>query len=157
MSITDLMPWRSEEREESPLYPLRRRVNRLFDEFVDEFGLRPFTERGVEFYPSVDITENEREIKVSAELPGLSEDDIDVSLTHNLLTIRGEKKAERKDEGENYYRLERSYGAFQRSIPLPVEVEADKVEATFKNGVLTITLPKSAEAQQRTKKITVKS
>jgi HSP20 family protein len=109
------------------------------------------------FNPHVDVTENDQEIKVVAELPGLTEKDVEVSLANDMLTISGEKKAEKEDKGENYYRLERSYGSFQRTIPLPTEVEADKVDATFKNGVLQITLPKLYPGEGVKKKISIKT
>lgn len=161
MAITDLVPWKRGKREvpvrreevESPFYALQREMNQLFDDFFSGFGLRPFGA----FTPRVDLTESDKELKVIAELPGLDENDIEVSLAHNTLTISGEKKAETEDKGKNYYHLERSYGAFQRSIPLPNEVEADKVKADFKKGVLSITLPKTPEAQKRTKKIAIKA
>ncbi len=166
MAITDLIPWKREERavpvrreEEHPIQALQRDMNRLFDEFFREFGLapfRPFEERWDVFSPRIDMVEGDKEIKVSAELPGMDEKDIDISLSHDVLTIRGEKKEEEEYRGKNYYRMERSYGSFQRSIPLPCEVDDDKAEAIFKRGVLTITLPKAAEAQSR-KKITVKT
>jgi HSP20 family protein len=103
----------------------------------------------------VDVAEMEDEIKVSAELPGLDNEDIDVSLSDDVLTISGEKKEEKEEKGKNYYRSERSYGAFRRDIPLPSQVDADKVDAVFQKGVLTITLPKTAEA--KAKKVTVKA
>jgi HSP20 family protein len=103
------------------------------------------------------VSETDKEIKVSAELPGMDEKDIDVSLTRDSLTIKGEKKQETEDKGEDYYRMERSYGSFTRSIPLPIEVDTDKVQATFKKGVLEITLPKTARAIQETRKIPVKA
>ena len=87
----------------------------------------------------------------------MDEKDIDVSLTRETLTIKGEKKEEKEDKGKDYYKMERSYGSFTRSIPLPVEVDTDKVQATFKKGVLEITLPKTAKAIQETKKVPVKS
>jgi HSP20 family protein len=87
----------------------------------------------------------------------MDEKDIDVSLTRDTLTIKGEKKEEKEEQGKDYYRMERSYGSFTRSVPLPVEVDTDKVQATFKKGVLDITLPKTARAIQETKKVPVKS
>jgi HSP20 family protein len=153
MAITDLVPWRWGEKrvpvrrdEENPFYAWQREVDRLFEDFMgSRFGLAPFggfMERYGAFNPQIDVTENDKEIKVTAELPGLDEKDVEVSLSNGTLTISGEKKAEKEDKAENYYRLERSYGSFQRVIPLSTEVEADKVEAAFKNGVLRITLPK---------------
>lgn len=131
----------------------------LFDDFFEmaPFGEGEREERLVPFSPSVDVSEKDNQIQVTAELPGLAEDDIDLSLSENVLTICGEKKEERKAEEQNYYRVERSYGSFQRRIPLPAEVEADQVEASFKNGVLSVTLPKTAKAQQEQKKIEIKT
>ena len=163
MAISDLVPWKRGERKlpvrrgEEPFYAMQERMNRMFDDFFsDRFGLAPFGEQFGAFNPSVDVTESDQEIKVSAELPGLAEQDIEVSLSNDVLTLRGEKKVEKEDKGENYYRMERSYGSFHRSISLPTEVKADQVEATFKNGVLTVTLPKAATAQNR-KKINIKA
>ena len=167
MAITDLIPWKRDEKnvpvkraESEPFYSLQRNMNRLFDDFYSNFGVtsfEPFGESFGAFSPSVDVTENDREITITAELPGLDENDIEVSLTHNVLTVSGEKKEEKEDKGKNFYRMERSYGSFQRSIPLPVEVESDKVAAKFKKGVLTVTLPKTVEAQKQTKRIPVKT
>jgi HSP20 family protein len=144
-----------------PLASFQREMNRLFDNFFGGFSLAPWEplERGVtsSFTPRVDVSETDKEIKISAELPGMEEKDIDVSLTHDTLTIKGEKKAEAEEKGKDYYRIERSYGSFTRSLPLPVEVDTNKVEATFKKGVLEITLPKTAKALQETKKVAVKS
>ncbi len=145
----------------SPFTSLQREMNRLFDSFLGGSSLSPwlpFERGGAEaFTPRVDVSETEREIKVAAELPGLDENDIDVSLTRDTLTIKGEKKEEKEEKGTDYYRMERSYGSFTRSIPLPVEVDTDKVEATFKKGVLRVTLPKTASVIEKTKKVAVKS
>jgi HSP20 family protein len=104
----------------------------------------------------VNVTEREKEFEVTAELPGMAENDIDISLSRDVLTLKGEKKQETEDKGDNYYRMERSYGKFSRVIPLPADaVDNDNVEATFKNGVLTIILPKLEEAQQISRRITV--
>jgi HSP20 family protein len=166
MSITDLIPWRRDERrvpvrreEERSLLSFQQEMNRLFGHFLGGWGMAPF--RGLEeswdaFSPRVDVVEGDKAVTVSAELPGLDEKEIDVSLSHGVLTISGEKREEKEDKGKNYYRMERSYGSFQRSIPLPSEVDEDKAEATFKKGVLTITLPKTAEARDR-KRISIKA
>jgi HSP20 family protein len=166
MSITDLVPWRRGEkqvpvkREEEPsIFSFQREVNRLFDEFSRGWGLAPFhefSEQWDAFSPRVDVVEGDKEITVSAELPGMDETEIDLSLSHGVLTISGEKQGEKEDKGRNYYRMERSYGSFQRSVPLPSEVDEDKAKATFKKGVLTITLPKTAQAQAR-KRIPIKT
>jgi HSP20 family protein len=134
-------------------------MNRLFDEFSRGWGLAPFREFSDQwdaFSPRVDVVEGDKEITVSAELPGMDEKEIDLSLSHGVLTISGEKWEEKEDKGRNYYRMERSYGSFQRSVPLPSEVDEYKAKATFKKGVLTITLPKMAEARDR-KRIPVKT
>jgi HSP20 family protein len=165
MAITDLIPWRWNEKKlpvrrdefDDPFYAMQRDMDQFFDNFFGkEFGLSPWSSFGA-FSPQVDVSETEKEFKVTAELPGLDENNVEVSLSRNMLTISGEKKQEKEDKRENYYHVERSYGSFKRSIPLSAEVEADKVEASFKNGVLSVTLPKTAEAQRQTKRITVKN
>jgi len=164
MSITNLMPWRRKEHkvtvnreEEHPLALMERDMNRMFDEFFSGFGLAPTWETGWNaFSPQVDIVDSEKEIKVSVELPGLDEKDIEVTLSHDMLTISGEKHQEKEDKGKNYYRIERSYGSFKRAIPIPCEVKTEAIDATFKNGVLNVILPKAAEGQCR-QKITVKT
>jgi len=142
--------------DENPFSLLRHEMDSLFDNFFRGFDMEPFESRMGVFSPKVDVTENDKEIKISAELPGMDEKDIDVSLQNDMLTIKGEKKEEKEDKGKDYYRMERSYGSFSRTIPLPVDVETDKVEAKFKKGVLSITLPKTAKAVAETKKIAVK-
>jgi len=146
---------------EYPFGAFQREMNKLFDDFFGGFDLSPWApvekRLSTPFTPHIDVSETDKEIKVSAELPGMDEKDIDVSLTRDTLTIKGEKKQEAEDKGEGYYRMERSYGSFTRSIPLPIEVDTDKVQATFKKGVLEITLPKTARAIQETKKIPVKA
>ena len=170
MPITDLIPWRKKQpvrqeeerslqREEHPFLTLQQEMNRLFDDFFGGRVLEPFGALGEGwdvFSPQVDVVETDKEIRVSAELPGLDDKDVEVSLSRDVLTISGEKKQEKREKGRDYYRAERSYGSFRRSIPLPAEVDADKVDAVFNKGVLTITLPKKAEAAGR-KRITVKA
>jgi HSP20 family protein len=139
-----------------PLFSLHREMNRLFDDFM---GGTPLAAQGQSGSGNIinahmDVSETEGEIRVSAELPGVAEDDIDVSLNDDVLTIRGEKKFERKDDKENYHFVERSYGTFQRSLRLPFPVDPEQVKASFENGVLTVSLPKSAQ-QERTRRIQV--
>lgn len=168
MAIRDLIPWNRDDekkvvvrrQEREPFHELQRSMNRLFDDFFGSVSLPSlagFGERFGAFQPHIDVSESDKAITVSAELPGLDEKEIEVSLDRNTLTISGEKKEEKEKKDKNYYRMERSYGSFRRSIPLPTEIEPDQVEATFKNGVLTINLPKSPEVQKLVKHIAVKS
>jgi len=161
MVIRNLVPFGKKSvpvkrEEQNPFSLLRREMDSLFDNFYRGFDIEPFEGHLGTFSPSVDVTENDKEIKISAELPGMDEKDIDVSLQNDMLTIKGEKKEEKEDKGKDYYKMERSYGSFSRTIPLPVEVETDKVVASFKQGVLSITLPKTAKVVAETKKIAVK-
>ena len=168
MNITDLIPWRPKSRlpvrreddETRSFAPAPMPFDRMFEEFFGRSTLSPFSDffgetwRG--FSPSLDLTETDAEIRVTAELPGIDDKEIDISLSGNRLTIKGEKRAEHEEKGRNYHCIERSYGSFKRTVPLPQgRVDADKVEATYKNGVLTITLPKLPEVQQSVKRITI--
>jgi HSP20 family protein len=150
-----------------PLSSLRREVERLFDDFDigawrrpagGMFDLEPFWRGELTFgkAPAVDIAEKEKEYEITAELPGMEEKDIDVKFANGMLTIKGEKKEEKEEKKKDYYLSERRYGSFQRSFAVPEGVDADKIDASFKNGVLTVVLPKSAEAQKSEKKIAVK-
>ena len=130
-----LMRWRPMR----DLLSIQEEVNRLFDEFFGRFPSRlDVFETG--WTPSVDIRETKDDIIVEAELPGIKQDDVSVSITDNVLTIKGEKKQEKEVKEEQYHRIERSYGAFQRSFTLPTVVQADKARATFKDGVLKMRL-----------------
>jgi HSP20 family protein len=106
--------------------------------------------------PAVDIVDKDKAYEITAELPGLDESNIDVKFADGTLTIKGEKRDEKEDKQKGYYLSERRYGSFQRSFGVPDGVDADKIEANFKNGVLTVTLPKTAEAQKSEKKIAIK-
>jgi HSP20 family protein len=121
---------------------------RLFDDLWGRPSWRlPVEERG--WMPAVDVFEKADKFVVKAELPGMKEDDIDVSVVGETLSIRGEKKTETEVKEEDYYRCERSYGNFYRSIPLPPNVDANKIEASFDDGVLEVTLPKSAKIKPK--------
>ncbi|UCD99003.1 MAG: Hsp20/alpha crystallin family protein [Chloroflexota bacterium] len=169
MAITDLIPWKKEEsevtvqrkQEDEVILDLRDQMNRLFDNFFEQpFGLTPFAGRATflkEFSPFLDVSETDKEITISAELPGLDPEDIHITLERNTLTISGEKRAEKEEQGERYFRIERSYGSFHRSIPLPGDVDEDKIDATFKRGVLKVKLPKTPEAQTKSKHINIKT
>lgn len=148
-------------RTEFPtLFPLRREIDRLFDDFVKGMDLQTWPaveEESTAFMPKLDVRETEKDIVVTAELPGVNERDVEVTLSDDILSIRGEKKEEKEEKLKGYYRMERSYGSFHRSIRLPQEIETDKVQAVFKNGVITITMPKDKAAQKQAKQIQVKS
>jgi HSP20 family protein len=144
--------------DDVPLVAFHHDMNRLFDDFFRDFERMPSAWALVSAetrMPRVDVSETETEIRIAADLPGMDEKDIDVSLTEGVLTIRGETKFEKDEKEENFHRVERSYGTFQRSIPLPAEVEEDKADAVFSMGVLRVTLPKAKEVRNQ-KKITVK-
>jgi HSP20 family protein len=143
------------------LIPRRRRGDitppwREMEDFVNRFMEEmPLEERTLGWVPSVDISESDGKVMVKAELPGLDPKDIDVEVTGDLLVLRGEKSEDEERKGERYYCRERYAGSFQRSFRLPTGVESDKVDAQFKNGVLTIEIPKSEESKQ--KKIPIKT
>ncbi|NOX90171.1 MAG: Hsp20/alpha crystallin family protein [Calditrichaeota bacterium] len=142
----------------SPFYSLQKEINRIFDNFFNELTpSRFFGDSFGSFMPSVDVKEKDDEFVVTAELPGMDAKDVDISISDDILTLRGEKKEEKEEKEGNYYRRECSYGSFHRDIPLPAEVETDKVEAEFKRGVLTVHLPKKPESQRKAKKIQVKT
>jgi HSP20 family protein len=169
MSVRDLIPWGRHngdqlpsffrEGDRDPFLSLHREVNRLFDDAFRSFDTRlpafgriSSTRAG---WPSVEISDNEREIKVTAEVPGLVEKDVEVFLSEGVLTLKGEKRSETEDKEKQF--SERFYGRFERRIPVGFEVEGDKVSAQFKNGVLTVTLPKTEKAQAQVKRIEVKT
>lgn len=149
-------------RDSGSFLSLRDEMDRMFSDFFSDFPLSPFHGRRSAIdrmdlrIPAMDVVENEKSFRITAELPGIDEKDIDVSVSDELLTIRGEKREEREDKSEARRLSERSYGSFERSLRLPHGVDPDKIDADFKKGVLTITLPKSEEAQKRQRKIQVK-
>ncbi len=129
------------------LTSFRREMDRLFERF---FGEPPGLELlGMAWAPRLDVTETKDSLVVKAELPGLEVKDLDISVSGNTLTIKGEKQHEKEEKDEHHYLIERSYGAFSRMVELPAPVAADKIKAAFKNGVLTITLPKTEEAKRK--------
>src|SRR5213080_3080326 len=156
MAIRDLIPWsRNQELVPTrdsfdPFFTLHREMNRLFDDVFRGFGAP------ARFgWPSIELNETDKVLTISAELPGLSEKDVQVEIANGVLTLRGEKKSERTDNGGRYF-SERYYGSFERQIPLD-GVEEDKAEAKFHDGVLTITLPKSEQARSAVKRIPISS
>jgi HSP20 family protein len=136
-----------------PFSTMRREMERLFGEFQ---GVRGGL-YDIGFAPAVNMRQTDKGIEVTAELPGIDEKNVDVSLADNVLTIRGEKKEEREQNDSGWQVSERSFGTFVRNVSLPIEVDEDKVSAQFKNGVLTIVLPAAADAERKAKKIAVKS
>jgi len=133
---------------------LQEQVNRLFE---STFPRRSDNSALTTWAPAVDIYETENELVVKADLPDVSEKDLDVRVENNMLTIRGERKFEKKVEEENYLRVERTYGTFSRSFSLPNTVNNEAIKADYKNGVLTVTLPKRAESKPKQVKVNVTS
>jgi len=129
-------------------------MDRLWDSFLEGRPMRR-AEDGREWLPSIDVSETKNALVIKAELPGLDPKDIDISMNNGYLTIKGEKKHEKEEKDENYHLIERSYGSFTRSVRLPREVQNDKITASFKNGVLRVTLLKSEEAKKKEVKIKV--
>lgn len=146
----------------APFDQLRREIENVFDSFRTGFPFArrafdfdlPFTRAGA-LAPATDMTERDTAYEISAELPGLDEKDVEVKLSGGILTLKGEKKEEREEKQKDYYLSERRYGAFTRSFRVPDGVDADKVEARFAKGVLTVTLPKTPKAQGEDKTIPV--
>jgi len=133
------------------LTTMQQEMNRLFDEFFGEQR----TEFGESAWlPVVDVSENEAELSVRAELPGMTQEDIELNLQDNVLTITGEKKKDIQQDKENFHRIERSFGSFRRSFTLPCSVKSEEISASFKDGVLKITLPKKEEAKPQKIEVT---
>ena len=153
MSVRDLIPWGRQndnqapvpyrEREMSPFVSLRREVDRLFDDFFRWPSLGTVGGASMMNWPSLEVSDDDRQVRVTAEIPGMSERDVDLTVHDGVLTIRGEKRSETDDKDRGY--SERWYGRFERRIALPAGVEEDKAEASFRDGVLTVTMPKSPE------------
>lgn len=162
-----LIPWRRSRSgtparaEESPFDALHREMTSLFDSFFRDveqtFRSWPAWRSAPSFVtPSVEVSETDEELRISAELPGLTEKDVEVSVDNDILLIRGEKKQEREEKKRSYHLVERAYGRFEREIPLPAGLDLEKVEAKFKNGVLTVVLPKTLEARSQRRVVPVK-
>lgn len=150
------------KREENIFLSLREEMDTLFERFFNRFSMMPshFEDMDREFgdfSPKIDMKDSDKEVKIFAELPGLNEKDLDISVSEHALTLKGEKKKEVEDKKDNYYRMERSYGSFYRTIALPEGVDTNKVDATYKKGVLHIIIPKTAKAIESRKKIEIKA
>ena len=162
-------PKKAESAVRRPFEGLRREIDRLFDDFDGGFWRSPFRRSAFDLEPlwrrelswttapAMDVAETDRAYEITAELPGMSEKDVEVVASNGVLTIKGEKKEEKEEKKKDYYLSERRYGSFERRMQIPEDVEADKIEAAFKKGVLTVTLPKKPEAQKPAKKIEVKA
>jgi HSP20 family protein len=158
----NLIPWRNkqpegERGELSPILALRGEMERLFDSFFREpFGGMDWALRGADKWaPAVDVAENEKELTVRAELPGIDPKDLEVTVTGNQLVLSGEKRESSEHEGKNFFHSETRYGSFRRAVPLPEGIDTENVDAQYANGVLTLKLQKTAPAA--TKRIEVKT
>jgi HSP20 family protein len=145
----DSTMWLIRRNNDLVAYPrlLNRYINYLWNDFPIRFP--ELEEDSVVWRPSLDLSESENEYKVLADLPGLSKEDIKISLRDNVLTISGERKYEKKDDSKDYFSMERAYGKFERSVSLPDKIKESEIKANYKNGVLTVFLPKSEEAKPR--------
>ena len=157
MNLKSLIPvgrQRGVARADNPFLSLHQQIDRLFDDFTRGFpslgnGMTTMT------LPTMDVAETDKEIEITAELPGLEEKDVQINVADDILTIRGEKKAEKEQKDKNYCLVERSYGSFERSLELPEGVNADAIKATIDKGVLKVVVPRPAPAQ--VKKVEVKA
>lgn len=175
MKVTETKPAKAPERVPAPagyvhpIQQLRDEMDQLFDGFFGRgltrwpgglFDWEPFREMRARIpavgMPRVDIHETDKQYTIEAELAGMNDKDVELAVKDDVLTLKGEKKEEKKEEKKDYLRTERSYGSFERSFALPDGVDRDKIDASFKNGVLTITLPKTEKAQKEAKNIPIK-
>ena len=160
MALRDLVPWKDGSRNVgpqrnetgNPFLTLHREMNRMFDEAFRSFDIGSFGSPAMTGWPSVELNETEKEVRVVAELPGLGQNDVAIELLDGVLTISGEKKSETEDKELRF--SERYYGRFERRISVD-DVDQDKVAASFKDGVLTVTLPKLPTAQRKVKRIAI--
>jgi len=183
MDIKKMVPWnwfKKEQEQEVKSFPVRRsdtksryshplarihdEINRLFDDFFKEFSMPGFdfygdmtpVATGEWLKPTLDIAETDKEYTISVELPGVSEKDINLELIDDTLKISGEKKQEKEEKEKNYYSMERSYGAFQRVLSLPEDADRDNIQAAYKNGIMTIKIPRKADSESNAKRIEIK-
>ncbi len=145
-------------RAVSPFEEMEKRFEEFFKRPFSLFGPSWFPDLRLErevISPTVDIFEEDDDVVVKVELPGMKKEDIDVNITDDTVTISGEKKKEEKIEKKNYFRMERSYGSFTRSFRMPTEVQSDKAKANFKDGILEVRIPKTEEAKKKEKKVLI--
>jgi HSP20 family protein len=158
MPFSRNMPTARWSEDTDPFLAMRREMNRLFDDVFGGFGLPTAfgpALRQMPVAPKIDVSETDNEIQVTAEMPGIDQNDVEVLLEDDRLIIRGEKKEEREDKDRNYHLRERVEGAFSRTLPLPYAPDPNQVKAEFKNGVMTITIPKPQEVKQKQHRIEV--
>jgi HSP20 family protein len=151
----------SRPTDADPFQQFRQDINRMFDTFVQGFGMPGFAmtpgrTAATMITPRIDVSETDDEVKLAAELPGLDESDVEIMLDDAILTIRGTKEVERDEDERDFHIVERSAGVFYRSVVLPFAADPDQVDAMFKDGVLTITIPKPKEAREKSRRIEVK-
>ena len=154
MSLVRWNPARELAAWPSDLFGIQREMNKMFDGVFRGTGDEDYSFSS--WTPAVDIAEHDDEYLVKVELPGVNKDEVKLTLENNILTIRGEKKQEKETKKENYHRVERSYGSFQRSFTLPAAVKSDKIDASYKDGILTVSLPKVEEAKPKQIEVKVK-
>jgi len=151
----NLIPWKkkqleSESTESSPLAALRNEVDRLFESYLREpIGAIDWPWGGAKWTPAVDVAENDKEVTIRAEIPGIDPDDLEVTVTGNQLILSGEKRESTESREQGYYHSESRYGTFRRSLPLPEGVDTENVDAQYANGVLTIRLKKTGAAEAK--------
>lgn len=156
MTLVRWNPLHEMERWPSDYFGIQREINKVFDNFLHGGSQADETFQGSYWTPAVDIAEHDNEYIVKMELAGVTKDDVKISLESNILTIKGEKKQEKEEKSKNFHRVERSYGSFQRSFTLPTTVKSDKIDAVFKDGVLTVTLPKLEDSKPKQIEVKVK-
>ncbi|WP_213982282.1 Hsp20/alpha crystallin family protein [Sphingomonas sp. dw_22] len=142
---------------QSPFGWLRTEIDRLFDDFAPARSAFNFGLSGFAPVPALEMASGEKEYRLTAELPGMKDEDVELSVADGVLTIKGEKRSEQEHKDGGYLLSERSYGSFERRVTLPADIDTDQIAAAFHNGVLTITLPRNAEATERTRKIAISS
>lgn len=168
MPITDLLPWNRDKanyemqrKEQSSIWDLQKEMNDMFDQFFSNpYGLttsRRLLDMSEAFSPGIDISETDKDLIITADLPGMDEKDINLTMEGELLTISGTKQKETETKEARMHRVERTFGSFKRSITLPGEVDIQKVDATFNKGVLKVVIPKPANSTSPVKKIPIKT
>lgn len=168
MTVKDMVPWKWGKKDvpirhddRDPFLALQSRIDSIFDDFRHGFDLGPlhgsWSEAWHGRFPRIDVTENDKEYLLTAELPGMDENDVELSLSDNVLTLRGEKKAESSERKSDYSRMERFYGTFQRIITLNNDIKAEDIKARFHKGVLEVRLPKSEEGRKNSRRIKVET